>query len=101
MQSPEERAGTIEALLREERRYPPSPEFVAQANMSDTEVYKRAEQDPEGFWREAAKMITWFKEPTEVLKWEPVISLEQGLTHTYNWIEKQVRAKLPVVALAA
>jgi len=37
----------------------------------------------------------------EVLKWEPAISLEQGLTHTYNWIEKQVRAKLPVVALAA
>jgi nucleoside-diphosphate-sugar epimerase len=37
----------------------------------------------------------------EVLKWEPAISLEEGLTHTYNWIEKQVRAKHSVTPLAA
>lgn len=30
----------------------------------------------------------------EVLGWEPAISLEQGLAHTYAWIEQQVRAKL-------
>lgn len=29
-----------------------------------------------------------------VLGWEPEISLEQGLTRTYAWIEEQVRAKL-------
>jgi len=28
----------------------------------------------------------------EVLKWEPRISLEQGLKHTYQWIDRQVRA---------
>jgi nucleoside-diphosphate-sugar epimerase len=27
----------------------------------------------------------------QVLKWEPVISLEDGLTRTYRWIEDQVR----------
>jgi nucleoside-diphosphate-sugar epimerase len=37
----------------------------------------------------------------EVLKWEPAISLEEGLTHTYHWIEKQVRAKHSVAPLAA
>jgi nucleoside-diphosphate-sugar epimerase len=27
----------------------------------------------------------------EVLQWEPAVSLEEGLRHTYQWIEKQVR----------
>jgi len=30
----------------------------------------------------------------EVLKWEPQISLEEGLVRTYQWIENQVREKL-------
>jgi nucleoside-diphosphate-sugar epimerase len=30
----------------------------------------------------------------EVLNWEPAISLEEGITRTYAWIEKQVQAKL-------
>jgi GDP-D-mannose 3',5'-epimerase len=40
----------------------------------------------------------------KVLEWEPGISLEEGLTSTYRWIEGQVRAKLaadrPAAALA-
>lgn len=34
----------------------------------------------------------------EVLGWEPEISLEEGLTRTYSWIEDQVRAKLETVS---
>jgi nucleoside-diphosphate-sugar epimerase len=30
----------------------------------------------------------------QVLGWEPEISLEEGLTRTYEWIEKQVRQKM-------
>jgi nucleoside-diphosphate-sugar epimerase len=30
----------------------------------------------------------------QVLKWEPRISLEEGLEHTYEWIEQQVRASI-------
>jgi len=37
----------------------------------------------------------------EVLDWEPEISLEEGLTRTYRWIEGQVREKLAESADAA
>jgi len=30
----------------------------------------------------------------EVLKWEPQLTLEEGLQHTYKWIEQQVSLKL-------
>jgi nucleoside-diphosphate-sugar epimerase len=30
----------------------------------------------------------------QVLGWEPEISLEEGLTRTYTWIEEQVRVQL-------
>jgi GDP-D-mannose 3',5'-epimerase len=30
----------------------------------------------------------------QVLGWEPEVSLEEGLTRTYAWIEEQVRLKL-------
>ncbi len=30
----------------------------------------------------------------EVLKWEPQLTLEEGLKHTYTWIEQQVSQKL-------
>ena len=36
----------------------------------------------------------------QVLGWEPHISLEEGLAHTYAWIEEQVRQKLDVTETA-
>jgi len=34
----------------------------------------------------------------KVLGWEPQVSLEEGLAHTYAWIEEQVRANPSVIA---
>jgi GDP-D-mannose 3',5'-epimerase len=34
----------------------------------------------------------------EVLKWEPQLSLEEGLRRSYEWIEKQVAIKLELAA---
>jgi GDP-D-mannose 3',5'-epimerase len=36
-----------------------------------------------------------------VLKWEPEISLEEGIKRTYDWIEEQVRLKLASEPVAA
>jgi len=35
----------------------------------------------------------------QVLGWEPEISLEEGLTQTYAWIEDQVRSKLAIAGV--
>src|SRR5215469_2940198 len=61
--------GAIDALLQEDRRYPPSDAFKAQANWSDPAVYERAEADPEAFWAEQAAAIDWFKPWDRVLEW--------------------------------
>jgi acetyl-CoA synthetase len=62
----------IEALLEEARTFPPSEEFRAGALIGDDEVYRRAEDDFEGFWTDLAReFLTWMKEPTQGLQWEP------------------------------
>ena len=57
----------IANLLKEERSFPPSAEFVAQAN-AGPEIYAEAEEDFVAFWmKQALARITWFKEPTVAL----------------------------------
>ncbi|GAB4115648.1 MAG: acetate--CoA ligase [Acidobacteriota bacterium] len=65
----EERTGTIEALLKEERRFPPPEDFRAAAHWSDPSIYQRAAADPEGFWAEMAQGIDWFTPWNRVLEW--------------------------------
>src|SRR5918994_1038078 len=57
----------LENLLREERTFPPSEEFTAQANAKPG-IHDAAASDYQAFWqREALERITWFPEPTEVV----------------------------------
>jgi acetyl-CoA synthetase len=65
----EQRSGTIEALLKEEREYPPPEEFTRTAVVADTSVYDRAEEDVEGFWAEAAAELDWSRRWDRVLEW--------------------------------
>jgi acetyl-CoA synthetase len=57
----------LENLLQEDRRFPPSEAFTAQANAKPG-IHDEAAADPLAFWQQQAlDRITWFKEPTEVL----------------------------------
>ena len=47
----------IEALLEEQRTFPPPEEFRAQAIVSDDAVYRRAEEDFEAFWARARRRV--------------------------------------------
>jgi acetyl-CoA synthetase len=61
----------LEALLQEDRRFAPAESFRAAANASDREIYERAAADPEAFWAELARELTWFEPWSEVLRWAP------------------------------
>ena len=89
-----EPAAHIDALLQEERRYPPSPEFKAQANWSDPEIYKRATADPEGFWAELARQeISWIKPWDRVLEWNPPSAewfVGAQVNASYNCVDRHI-----------
>ena len=50
-------AEEFSALLSEERSFPPSPAFKAQANIADPAIYEKADRDYEGFWADFAKEL--------------------------------------------
>ncbi|HLQ64919.1 MAG TPA: acetate--CoA ligase [bacterium] len=60
---------TIEALLREERTFPPPASFQRSAVMRDKQIYDAAAGDLEGFWARAAEELHWFKKWDKVLDW--------------------------------
>jgi acetyl-CoA synthetase len=60
----------IDALLKEDRSFPPSESWRATANVRDAEVYERAARDPEAFWAAFAKELEWMKPWDTVLAWE-------------------------------
>ena len=58
---------TIDALFSEDRKFPPPPDFAAQANC-DASIYDQA-KDVESFWTKQAERVTWRKRWTQVLDW--------------------------------
>ena len=62
---------TIEDYLHENRLFPPSPEFKANALTSDDSLYREADADYEAFWaRQARELLTWNSDFTSTLEWE-------------------------------
>ena len=94
---------SIESVLQENRIFNPSPEFVAQANVSGMDAYKalcaEAEADYEGYWgRLARENIVWKQPFTTVLdeskapfyQWFP----DGKLNISWNCLDKNVEAGL-------
>lgn len=86
----------IEALLDERRIFPPTDEFRAGAVVRDDDVYRRAEEDFEGFWRGLAdEFITWMKKPEQGLEWNPphcTWFADGELNVAWNCLDKHVEA---------
>ena len=63
----------IDSTLRENRVFPPPPEFSAKAYIKSLDeyeaLYKQSIEDPESFWGGAAKELHWFKPWDKVLEW--------------------------------
>ena len=87
---------TLENLSREDRSFPPDPDFTAQAN-GTKDLYDAAAQDYEGFWAEQARSyLTWSKDFTTTLDWSkaPFATwFEDGeLNAAYNCVDRHVEA---------
>ena len=61
---------SLENLLQEDRRFPPSADFTATAN-AQLEIYDRAEKDRLAFWELQASDLEWSKKWDSVLDWQP------------------------------
>jgi len=63
----------IDSLMGESRKFPPPAALQANAHVSSMEQYQqmweKSVNDPDGFWLEQAKSLSWFKEPTRSLEY--------------------------------
>jgi acetyl-CoA synthetase len=57
-------------LLHEDRRFEPSPQFAAAANVN-ADVYAAADADRLGFWEQQAERLEWATRWSDVLDWRP------------------------------
>jgi acetyl-CoA synthetase len=87
-------SSAIEALFEESRRFPPSPEFAAQAN-AKAEIYAQAEHDYRAFWASWARKLEWIKPFTIALEWNEPFARWFGdgeLNVSVNCLDRHVRA---------
>jgi len=62
---------TIDDLMLENRKFPPSSEFKRHALVTDTSLYDEATEDYQGFWaRQAADLLTWSTEWHTICDWQ-------------------------------
>ena len=87
---------TIDALLAENRTFPPPEEFKADALVTGTWMYDEAAADDQGFWaRQAAELLDWAKEWDTICEWElPYAKWFVGgkLNVAHNCLDRHVAA---------
>ena len=84
--------------MNESRIFPPSGEFVAQANVAGFEAYQRlydeAAQRPEAFWsRLADSELAWFEPYQNVFEWAPPFArwfTGGKLNASYNCLDRHL-----------
>ena len=63
----------ISSLMTETRTFPPPERVQKHAHVSSVEQYQkmwdRSINDPDGFWLEQAQSLSWFRKPTESLRY--------------------------------
>jgi acetyl-CoA synthetase len=89
-------SNTIDNLLHEDRRFPPTEEFAAQA-VAGADLYERAASDRPAFWADQSReLLHWHKPFTKTLDWSnpPFATwFEDGeLNVAYNCLDRHVLA---------
>ncbi len=85
----------LENLLRENRHFPPTPEFAAAAN-AKADMYEEADADRLVFWAKQAGELQWESPWTQVLDWSnaPFVRWFDGgkLNVSVNCVDRHVAA---------
>ncbi|HET8641346.1 MAG TPA: acetate--CoA ligase, partial [Pseudonocardiaceae bacterium] len=88
-------AAALDNLLAEDRTFPPSEEFAAQAN-AKADLYDEAAADREAFWAKQAERLHWSTRWSKVLDWSnaPFAKWFIGgqLNVAYNCVDRHVEA---------
>ncbi len=86
----------------------PSEEILKRANISKqdyTNMYRQSINDPNGFWKEQAKRISWFKEPNIIknTSFKSPVSIkwyEDGILNAcYNCVDRHLPDKINSTAI--
>jgi acetyl-CoA synthetase len=87
---------TIDDLMLENRKFPPTAEFKKQALITDTGLYDDAAEDYQGFWAgQAADLLTWSTQWDTICEWKlPFAKWFVGgqLNVSYNCLDRHVEA---------
>src|SRR3989449_2226953 len=84
----------IQALLKEDRKFPPPKAFVKRALVKRDAIYREAAKNPVRFWEQRAKELTWFKPWKKALEWKPPYAkwfVGGKLNVAYNCLDRHVQ----------
>ncbi len=86
-------ATSIEALLKEKRKFPAPKDFVKHANINRLTIYKEAAANPTKFWERFARELSWFRPWKKTLEWKvPYAKWFVGgkINVSYNCLDRHI-----------
>ena len=92
----------IDALLQENRTFPPSDAFRKNANVRDENVWAAAARDREAFWAKWAEELHWDTKWDRVLDWNPPYAkwfVGGKMNASYNCLDRHLETRGSKVAL--
>jgi acetyl-CoA synthetase len=95
-------AQEIDALLQETRTFPPPGDYRRNANVTDPEIWDKADADREAYWAGWAEQLDWQTKWDRVLEWDaPYAKWFVGgkLNAAYNCLDRHLESRGDKVAL--
>ena len=95
-------AQEIDALLHENREFPPSEEFRRNANVNDDAIWSQADADREAYWAGWAEQLDWQTKWDRVLDWNPPHAkwfVGGKLNASYNCLDRHLEKRGDKAAL--
>src|SRR5205085_4459355 len=89
-------ANEIDALLQEDRSFPPSDDFKKQANANDPAVWAKALREREAYWASLAQQLDWETKWDKVLEWNPPYAkwfVGGKLNASYNCLDRHLATR--------